>query len=93
MLSSKVNIFKQYTFIYNCLYVFTDGRVAPAGTIVSVLYDGLYHNEEVYPEPEKFKPERYLNPINKFAFAPFSAGPRSCIGDIFNCFFYLFSLL
>nr|DAB41811.1 TPA_inf: cytochrome P450 CYP405A19 [Calycopis cecrops] len=59
---------------------FQDGRVAPAGTILAVFYEALYHNEEAYPEPENFNPERFLDPINKFSFVPFSAGPRGCIG-------------
>jgi cytochrome P450 len=36
---------------------------------------------EVFPEPYKFKPERWLS-IHPSAseFMPFSAGPRYCIG-------------
>nr|DAB41812.1 TPA_inf: cytochrome P450 CYP405A21 [Calycopis cecrops] len=59
---------------------FQDGRVAPAGTILIIFYEAIFQNEQAYPEPEKFNPERFLNPIDKFSFAPFSAGPRSCIG-------------
>ena len=44
----------------------------------------IHHMEEYYPEPEKFKPSRFL-PENKdqlipYTFVPFVAGPRNCIG-------------
>ena len=44
----------------------------------------IHHMEEYYPEPEKFKPSRFL-PENKdqltpYTFLAFVAGPRNCIG-------------
>ncbi|KPJ01942.1 putative cytochrome P450 4d20 [Papilio xuthus] len=59
---------------------FKDGRTAPAGTSVLIFFDALYSNPKVFPEPEKFKPERFLSNMHQFAFTPFSAGPRNCIG-------------
>nr|APA31884.1 cytochrome p450 06963 [Brachionus plicatilis] len=49
------------------------------------------HNPEYFPEPEEFKPERFLkssefsqkNMINSYTFFPFSLGPRNCIGQNF----------
>lgn len=54
--------------------------------VVCSIY-GVHHNPLVYPEPEKFDPERF-NPTNGKKFDPyawllFSAGPRNCIGQKF----------
>nr|DAB41770.1 TPA_inf: cytochrome P450 CYP405A13 [Papilio glaucus] len=59
---------------------FKDGRIAPAGTSVLIFYDGLFSNPKIYSEPEKFNPDRFLNHMHQYAFVPFSAGPRNCIG-------------
>ncbi|QYO63905.1 cytochrome P450 [Leptolyngbya sp. 7M] len=44
----------------------------------------LQRRADYFPEPLKFNPERFRNPeaIPKFAYLPFSAGPRVCIGNL-----------
>ena len=44
----------------------------------------LHRNEKYWPEPNAFKPERFLpenkESINQFAYLPFGKGHRSCVG-------------
>lgn len=63
-----------------------DGHVIPPGTQVGVCTYALHHNEQYFPEPFVFRPERWLvedsSELAKMysAFAPFSIGPRGCAG-------------
>ncbi|KAJ3661324.1 hypothetical protein Zmor_005723 [Zophobas morio] len=64
-----------------------DGIKIPKDTNISIFLYGMNYSEEVYPQPHIFDPERFL-PENQgirhnFAYVPFSAGPRNCIGQKF----------
>lgn len=45
----------------------------------------LHRNHLLWNDPDAFKPERFADPkaIDRFAYLPFSAGPRVCIGANF----------
>jgi cytochrome P450 len=56
----------------------------PAGKIASVNLLGILGDERLYPEPERFRPERFLE--RSFAateFLPFGGGQRRCLGAAF----------
>ncbi|PRD17979.1 UNVERIFIED_CONTAM: Cyp4v2 [Trichonephila clavipes] len=57
----------------------------PEGTICIALPHVLHRDEDVFPNSEKFNPDRFLpeNSLNRspYAYIPFSAGPRNCIGN------------
>lgn len=58
--------------------------IVPAGATVAVATFKLHRNEKIYPNPTKFNPDNFLpeRQANRhyYAFVPFSAGPRSCVG-------------
>jgi len=61
-----------------------DGIHIPKGTIITISPYSLHYSEEYYTDPETFNPDRW-NAENKanldpYAFMPFGAGPRNCIG-------------
>ncbi|KAK7870829.1 hypothetical protein R5R35_014417 [Gryllus longicercus] len=61
------------------------GHVIPEGAVMFISPWAMHHNPEVFPEPEKFDPERFrageTARRHPYAFLPFSAGPRNCIGQ------------
>ncbi|BAZ42819.1 cytochrome P450 [Calothrix sp. NIES-4101] len=60
------------------------GYNLPVGTVI---IPGIYiahHREEVYPEADKFKPERFLErQFSAYEYLPFGGGNRRCIGLAF----------
>ncbi|MGA2163169.1 MAG: cytochrome P450 [Solirubrobacteraceae bacterium] len=59
------------------------GYLLPAGTIVSVTIISV-HLSEVFPDAERFRPERFLDqPTPSYALIPFGGGSRRCIGASF----------
>ncbi|GIY69581.1 cytochrome P450 4V2 [Caerostris darwini] len=59
----------------------------PKRTQVIVSPFFVHRDEDVFPDPEKFDPERFLPEnsarIPECAYIPFAAGPRGCIGRVF----------
>lgn len=62
-----------------------DGHFLQEGTEVAVGTYTIHHNPKYFPEPFEYHPERWLKEgpeleVAQKAFAPFSLGPRGCIG-------------
>mgnify|MGYP002139552787 CR=1 FL=1 len=44
----------------------------------------LHENPEVFPQPERFDPQRFIDARpNTFAWVPFGGGTRRCVGAAF----------
>lgn len=60
------------------------GYTIPKNSVLNIYIYDLHHSPQVWEDPEKFDPDRFL-PDNiakrhPFAYVPFSAGARNCIG-------------
>src|SRR5271165_3026626 len=59
----------------------------PAGTVVTISPYVLHRRRGLWDDPDAFDPSRFLGPrrerIDRFAYIPFGAGPRVCIGMAF----------
>ncbi len=60
------------------------GVAIPAGTVVSIAPYVLHRRPNLWINPDAFDPSRFLGAerdrIDRFAYIPFGAGPRVCIG-------------
>jgi len=60
------------------------GVVIPAGCTVIVATVKLHRRPDIYPNPTVFNPDNFLPEVSAnrhyYAYVPFSAGPRSCVG-------------
>jgi cytochrome P450 len=64
-----------------------DGYELPVGTRVSPNIWLTHHNPGVYPEPEQFRPERFLDGgADTYSWIPFGGGIRRCLGASFALF-------
>ena len=60
------------------------GRLLPAGVSVAPSIHLVHRRPQIYPEPERFRPERFLErPAGTYTWIPFGGGVRRCLGGAF----------
>lgn len=63
------------------------GYTVPKNSLMLIATWTLHHRPDIYSQPDQFDPERFSSDrqstIPKFAYLPFSEGPRVCIGRAF----------
>lgn len=59
-------------------------EVRPGDTVILPIY-ALHRHHDLWPDPDRFDPSRFMDPksIDRFAYLPFGDGPRICIGANF----------
>ncbi len=88
-----LQVFKESMRLYPPAYGFSrralkdveiDGYLVPTNWIVLLAPYTMHRREEFFPQPETFDPERFTPEREKllprYAYMPFGAGPRICIG-------------
>ncbi|MBW4551708.1 MAG: cytochrome P450 [Aphanocapsa sp. GSE-SYN-MK-11-07L] len=59
----------------------------PPGTILAGCIHLLHQRPDLYPDPEQFRPERFLErQFSAYEYIPFGGGNRRCIGAAFALF-------
>ncbi len=95
-LDLTLRAFKEALRLYPPVYLFgrdanqavtLGGYELPEDTNVMTSPWGLHHSPRLWPDPERFDPDRFLPEHeaarHRYAYLPFSAGPRICIGNHF----------
>ncbi|HVA28024.1 MAG TPA: cytochrome P450 [Candidatus Baltobacteraceae bacterium] len=67
-----------------CPVTLAGGYALKSGTTVFVCALALHRREELYPDPLRFHPDRWIaSEVPPFAYLPFGGGARRCIGEEF----------
>lgn len=58
------------------------------GTRCMISVSGVHYDPEIYANPDRFEPDRFLvenlKKRHPLAYLPFGEGPRNCIGSYFK---------
>ncbi|KAI3698301.1 hypothetical protein L2E82_41751 [Cichorium intybus] len=57
-----------------------EGFTIPRGWKVLWTTYGTHYDEEYFPDPMRFDPSRFADPVQAYSFIPFGGGPRLCAG-------------
>jgi cytochrome P450 len=58
-----------------------NGMTVPAGTVVAADIERMHHRPDIYPDPRRFRPERFLEQRpGTYTWIPFGGGIHRCIG-------------
>lgn len=58
-----------------------NGLTVPAGTVVAADIERMHYRPDIYPEPRRFRPERFLQARpGTYTWIPFGGGIHRCIG-------------
>jgi cytochrome P450 len=61
-----------------------DGHELPAGTVVAACIYLVHRRPDLYPNPDAFLPERFVDATPEtYSWVPFGGGVRRCIGAAF----------
>jgi cytochrome P450 len=67
-----------------------NGRRIPAGSVMMLMSYFTHRHPDFWPDPERFDPDRWRPELAKsrhpYAYHPFAAGQRICIGNHFSLF-------
>jgi cytochrome P450 len=71
------------TRLVNKPYTVGEYELEP-GTLIAPCIYLVHHDESIYPDPERFDPERFVGvKPGRFTWIPFGGGYRSCVGGFF----------
>ena len=63
------------------------GHELPAGVRVAPCVHLVHRRPDLYPDPEAFRPQRFLErPASTYGWIPFGGGTRRCLGGAFALF-------
>jgi cytochrome P450 len=95
-LSYAIKVFKEAMRLYPPAYLLTRRALEPVsvggielrrGSLVFMSPYALHRRADIYPDPERFDPERFTAGAEaarpRSSYMPFGAGPRICIGSHF----------
>ena len=64
-----------------------NGMLVPAGTVVMIYINAIQNRADIYPEPDRFNPERFVGVRpDPRTWLPFGGGAHRCLGGAFSMF-------